>query len=160
MKKFIFNTFALFVLLFATSAFTAPVSFDNQLITLPAGTVVSLELNEEINANELQTGNILDFMVRSNVTVNGQIVIAAGAIAEGRVKKVTPGCKGQCATLIIEVSNVQAVDGQRVYLRSRQHIVKAPCCNGCRIKKKNNTATLIIGTNLSATIQNNVVIEA
>lgn len=129
-----------------------------ELITLRAGTVVSLTLNEEVNSDEIYVGNTLDFMVRSNVTVNGKVVIAAGSIAEGWVRKVKRGCNGACAEITITVENVQSVDGQRIFLRSIPHKVKADCCSKC--SKWRNTATLYPGTNLSARVLNDSDIDA
>lgn len=129
------------------------------LITLRAGTVVSLTLNEPVNSEELQVGNALDFLVRSNVTVNGKVVIAAGSIAEGWVKKVDKHCNycdkcdNPCSKIIISVENVQSVDGQRVYLRSIPHIITGKCCGY-------GPSTGSIGVNLSARVLNDVRINA
>ena len=138
---------------------TNPNPPSEMMIMLRAGTAVSLTLNEEFSADEVAVGNSIDFMVRSNVTVNGKVVIAAGSIAEGWVKKVRSKCDSkckcsdnQCSTITITVESVQAVDGQRIYLRSIPHTIKAPCCN------KNANAN--IGTNLSARVLNDVKINA
>ena len=45
-------------------------------------------MNEAFSADQVSVGNAIDFMVRSDVTVNGKVVIAAGSIAEGWVKSV------------------------------------------------------------------------
>ncbi|MEK7257795.1 MAG: hypothetical protein AAB316_23765, partial [Bacteroidota bacterium] len=127
----------------------------SQTITLRAGTAVSLTLNETFTAEDVAVGNAIDFLVRSDVTVAGQVVIAAGSIAEGWVKKVETNCNGNCngcATITITVERVQAVDGQMVNLRSVPHVIKAPCCVG--------TATANIGTNLSARVLNDIKINA
>lgn len=151
MKNSMINFFAFVIFTFATFAATAQV-------TLRAGTVVSLSLNEEISSDEIQIGNSLDFLVRSNVVVNGQVVIASGSIAEGWVKKVTKGCDGRCANITITVENVQTVDGQRIYLRSIPHKVTANCCSEC--DNYPNAATLHIGTNLSARVLNDADINS
>lgn len=123
-----------------------------QIITLPAGTQVSLTLNETIDAESVAIGNALDFTVRSNVTVNGKVVIAAGSIATGWVKNVKKACNGKCAEITITVESAQAVDGQTVNLRSIPHHVKAPCCEG--------STTANIGTNLTAHVLNDLKINA
>ena len=163
MKKKI--TFCLFIALFSISqqttfAFSKIDYFKNVLVelfvTLRAGTVVSVMTNEELSADDLQIGNSIDFLVRSNVTVNGQVVIATGAIAEGWVKKVSPSCDGRCSKVTITVENVQTVDGQRIYLRSIPHSVKIDCC-----RRKNKEEVVIpIGTNVSARVLNDVDINA
>jgi hypothetical protein len=125
---------------------------DDQIVILRAGTSVSLELAQEVEVSSVYTGNTLDFMVRSNVTVNGVVVIVAGSIAEGRVAKVEKSCDGKCYAITIIVSNVQAVDGQRVNLRSTPHIMKSTCCDG--------PGVLSIGTAMSSTVLNDIKIEA
>lgn len=156
------NRFALAALLFAASAnvqniaaanFSAsPTENENfMMVVLRAGTTVSLQLNQTFVATDVQAGNSLDFLVRSDVTVNGKVLIAAGSIAEGWVKSVATGCEGKCAEITVEVNNVQAVDGQRVNLRSIPHIIKAPCCGA------NTSAS--IGTNLSARVLNDIKIN-
>ena len=130
------------------------------MVTLRAGTPVSLSLNQTVSSHNVQIGNTVEFIVRSNVTVNGQVVIAAGSIAEGMVKNVTHPCrdnrcKEKCAMLEIVVETVQAVDGQRVFLRSIPFTVKGECCGKC-----NEPAIANIGTPLSARVQNDITINS
>lgn len=123
-----------------------------QIVTLTAGTQVNLMLNEEVDSESVAVGNALDFTVRSNVMVNGKVVIAAGSTATGWVKNVKKSCGGKCSEITITVESATAVDGQTVNLRSIPHIVKVPCCDG------NTTAN--IGTNLTARVLNDVKINA
>ncbi|MEM9991001.1 MAG: hypothetical protein AAF738_04500 [Bacteroidota bacterium] len=134
-------------------------TFDySALITLRAGTPISLSLNQEVHADEVEIGNSIEFLVRSNVTVNGQVIIAAGSIAEGMIKDVVKTCdtckrKAACSKLVISVETAQAVDGQQVYLRSIPMTVKGNCC--C-----NEMAIANIGKTVSARVQNDVRINA
>lgn len=153
MKNSILNFLTLVIFTFVSMTVAA-----QNFVTLQAGTVVSLTLNDEVSSDEVQVGNTLDFFVRSNVVVNGQVVIASGSIAEGWVKKVTKGCDGRCANITITVENVQTVDGQRIYLRSIPFKIKADCCNECN--NYPNAATLNIGANLSARVLNDVDINS
>lgn len=149
MKNSVLNFILFTIVSLTTNNLTA-----QNLVTLPAGTIVSVATNETIDADEVQIGNAIDFFVRSNVTVNGQVVIATGAIAEGWVKKVITSCEGKCSKITITVENVQTVDGQRIYLRSIPHTVKVDCCGwGAEAAKIN------LGTNLSARILNDVQIN-
>jgi hypothetical protein len=149
------------IIFVATSlmSFTPVAPTADMLITLRSGTAISLTLNEEVNGDEVEIGNSVEFMVRSHVTVNGQVVIAAGSIAEGMVKDVTKSCdsckKGDCAKLTIVVETVQAVDGQNIYVRSIPMTVKADCCCGER-----EPAVAHIGRKVSARVQNDVKINA
>lgn len=146
------------VLAFSTaSAFAVPSHLTTsasvmQVITLTAGTQVNLMLNEAVDGESVAVGNALDFTVRSNVMVNGKVVIAAGSTATGWVKNVKKSCGGKCAEITITVESATAVDGQTVNLRSIPHIVKVPCCDG--------TTTANIGTNLTARVLNDLKINA
>ncbi|MEM9887823.1 MAG: hypothetical protein AAF849_18150 [Bacteroidota bacterium] len=149
------------IIFLATSlmSFTSVAPASNMLITLRAGTAVSLSLNEQVNADKVEIGNTVEFLVRSNVTVNGQVLIAAGSIAEGMVKDVVKSCNkckaDGCSKLVIAVETVQAVDGQNIYLRSVPLTVSGDCC--C---KKKLAAVANIGTKISARVQNDVKINA
>ncbi|MBV6441715.1 MAG: hypothetical protein EPGJADBJ_03403 [Saprospiraceae bacterium] len=136
----------------STAVFALPSPALYQLVNLTAGTVVNVTLNESIDAESVSVGNSLDLMVRANVTVNGKVLIAAGATATGWVKSVKKGCDGKCSEITITVENAMAVDGQMVNLRSIPHVVKAPCCKG--------TAKADIGANLSARVLNDIKINA
>ncbi len=130
-----------------------------QLVVLRAGTAVSVQLNDEISSDNVEVGNAVEFTVRSNVTVNGKVLIAAGSIAEGWVKDVQKTCEGckkkdRCGKLVITVENVQSVDGQRVNLRSIPHTVKGNCCCG------GGPAVAKFGTVLSARVVNDIKIDA
>jgi len=122
----------------------------DQMITLTAGTVVNVSLNESIDAESVSVGNALDFFVRSNVTVNGQVVIAAGATATGWVKNVKRNANGKSYEITITVENAQAVDGQMINLRSIPHIINAAP----------NSAQANIGANISARVLNDTRINA
>ena len=122
----------------------------DQLITLPAGTVVNVSLNEAIDAESVSVGNALDFFVRSNVTVNGSVLIAAGATATGWVKNIKKSSNGKSFEITITVENAQAVDGQMVNLRSIPHVINAAP----------NSAKADIGANLSARVLNDTKINA
>lgn len=150
---------ALAVFNFAPSTMPANLDLDDQLVTLRAGTPVSLQLNEEISSSNLEIGNTVEFTVRTNVTVNGKVLIATGTIAEGYVKNVikTCGnhkCKGVCAEIVITVESVQAVDGSRVYLNGKPHKMKGNCC--C----KGKAAIVNYGTTLRANVLNDAKIDA
>ena len=156
MKKLIINLFVFATIAIANSSFAATPTLDD-LITLPAGTVVSLQLNQEVNSDEFFVGNSIDFMVRSNVTVNGKVLIAAGTFAEGTITAVKNSCDGQCPQITIKVDNVQAVDGQRINLNSKPHKVKAQCCEDCG--NWGQQATIQMGTSISARVFDSIQVD-
>jgi hypothetical protein len=124
-------------------------------VLLRAGASISLELKEEINSEQVERGNIVEFLVKNDVTINGQVVIAAGSPAEGVIKdvvKLCRGCSTNCAKVTFVVENVQAVDGQRVYLRSIPHS-ETTDCRGWK------PAIAKVGTAVSAKVLNNITIQ-
>ncbi len=154
MKKITFNLIFAFISFCFTTVLSA--NTNPTPVLVKAGTIVSLRLNEEVQIEEVQVGNTLDFLVRSNVTVNGKVVIATGTIAEGWVKKVWTSCEGRCTKITITVENVQTVDGQRIYLRSIPHTVQVNCCDDYASSRP---AVIPLGTNLSARVLNNVTVS-
>lgn len=143
------------LLAFSLMSFTSPAP-KMGIVTLSAGTAVSVKLNQTVKADEVEIGNAIEFIVKSNVTVNGKVVIAAGSIAEGTVVDVEKSCskckKEYCSKLVLAVETVQAVDGQNIYVRSVPLTIKGNC--------RDKTATANIGATVSARVQNNVKINA
>ncbi len=148
-----------FAVALATFNFTS-IKENQDLLLLKAATPVSLQLNQQLSSEEVEIGHAVEFLVRSDVVVNGKVVISAGSIAEGWVKDVKKMCQMRncgsdwCAKLVITVESVQAVDGQRVFLRSIPHTIKGQCCCG------GGPAIANIGTVLRANVLNNVKINA
>jgi hypothetical protein len=133
-----------------TSTLIAP----NFFVFMDAGTSVTVQLMEELDATTLSVGNAIYFEVYNDVKVNGKIVIKSGAIAEGIVRKVDAGCCGKGPSLTITVESVETVDGQRVRLQSVPHILKTNCQTGCE------PGIIPIGTRLSSRVLNKTKIDA
>ena len=135
--------------------FTNPAS--NEMVTLYAGTPVSLSLNQVVNSEHVEVGHTVEFLVRNNVMLNGKVLVATGTIAEGWVQSVTKRCTGRCnrrcSEVTITVESVQAVDGQRIYLRSIPLTIKGDC-------NRNQPAEIKLGTVASARVLNNIKINA
>jgi len=143
--------FVLLSLVSFTNAQAAPA--DDQMIVLRAGTPITVTLNQTVSSANAQVGNTVEFMVRNDVVVNGKIVIAAGAMAEGWVKNVQRACPGSPARLVITVESAQAVDGSRVFLQSIPFTVQGQ-------PQSQAPAQARIGTNLSARTRNDARINA
>ena len=121
-------------------------------VTLWSGTPVSLELNEELSSRDIHVGQTVSFIVRSNVVVNGKVLIAAGMDGEGYISEKKRKCDRDCAEIKIVLETVQTVDGQRVFLMDTARKTLVDCCRG--------DATLPQGTTFSAKIRNDVQVEA
>lgn len=161
MFKSILFTLATALAVFNFAPISAPTALDldDQLVTLRAGTPVSLQLNEEVSSENLEIGNTVEFTVRTNVTVNGKVLIATGTIAEGYVKAVKKTCEGDkcsgyCAEITITVESVQAVDGQRIFLNGKPYKMKGNCCCG------GSAAIINYGTTLRSNVLNDAKVDA
>lgn len=93
----------------------------SQYILLPAGTTVSLSLNEDLNSDQVSVGQSIEFFVHNPVIIKGHEVIAKGQVAIGRVKSVEKTCFGACgfheAKITIIAEQVQTKSGLVIYLR-------------------------------------------
>jgi len=124
---------------------------------LPSGTAVSLELNESLNSEEVEIGQVVNLRVRSNVVVNGRVVIRAGSFASGRVSKLNKSCNlcsacdNACSSLTIVPDKVSAADGSQIFLEGTPLTAKGQCCGI-------GPAILNSGTALQATVRDNVKI--
>ena len=119
--------------------------------TLRAGTLVLLETNEKIFSHEVTVGKTVMFRVRMNVVVDGEVVIATGAMALGRVKAIQTGTHNVPEEIRLELQYVQAVDGQQVPLNGNEQSFKA------QFTGQGSPADT--GLSITAQVMNNIEIE-
>ncbi len=93
-------------------------------VTLTAGTLILMETNVDINSASLTDNQLLKFTVTDEVYANRRVVIAAGATAVGKVKSITPSSFNDPECIVIEVTNVQTVDGQMIALTGFEQCIK------------------------------------
>ncbi len=122
MKNTLFTLVTLIAFFFSTAAQATPPG--NPCKTLPAGTLVMLETTEKISSDAATVGKTLVFRVRTNVVVDGKVVISTGAIAIGRVKNITPATFNLPEEITFEVTYAQAVDGQQIALNGAEQNYK------------------------------------
>ncbi len=95
------------------SSFTAPTG---NSVVLKSGTMVSLELINEVTSN-MKAGQTIDFRVMNDVKADGVVVIPAGSIAKGQIVSASKhqllGIQGE---VTVQVKSVNAIDGTRVAL--------------------------------------------
>lgn len=118
MKALIFSCFALFACLPNHAA------AQNCTETLPIGTLVFLENAELVSYDQATVGKNVRFTVRMDVVANGAQLIRTGAVAMGRVKSTTAPTYNDPATVTLEVTHVQTIDGQMVALNSTEQTYK------------------------------------
>jgi hypothetical protein len=83
--------------------------------------------------------------------VNGKKLIATGAQATGRVKDLGKGSYNHSGTVTIEITYVQAVDGQQVSMNGQEQQMKG--------YHKGQSAKIQTGTAISAYVMNDTEIR-
>lgn len=85
--------------------------------TLPADTVVSVQMNSTLSSRTARVGDKFIATVTVPVYVNGQTVIPSGSIVEGRVTQVTPAKRmNRSGTIGIDFDDLVFPNGSRVGL--------------------------------------------
>ncbi len=140
-KVFNFATFAAFIAFFgiATSSFAATTvslpypTFNPQgIVLVEAGTPISLQLNANLDSDDLEVGNTINFTVSFPVVVDGQTVVNHGAVAKGKITKLKrlnrcTSCETQYQSMEIAVTQIAAVDGSWIQLNGTPHAIRANC---------------------------------
>lgn len=98
----------------------------HQKVTLSAGTVIVLESAESVQSTETAIGRNIGFKVKTQITAKGHVLIASGAWALGRVKAIAPATRNAPETITLELTSIQAVDGQMVALNGSETSIKGP----------------------------------
>ncbi len=92
-------------------------AFGNESVPLeqtlvPANTLVKIALVTPVNAKNLKAGDTIRYQVADDVTVDGKLVFAKGALGTGTVQKVVQARNfGRNAEVEIDFSQVKSVDG-------------------------------------------------
>ncbi|HEY0404480.1 MAG TPA: hypothetical protein VGC89_02060 [Pyrinomonadaceae bacterium] len=91
----------------------------NVMVKVPSATAIEIEAAHTISSSDVEHGSALSFRVVSPVKVNGVTVIAAGALATGRVVKAKKGGHwGRAGQLLWTMESVETVDGRLIPLQA------------------------------------------
>ena len=86
----------------------------SSLVTVPAGTVLRVELKDHLSSHTSQVGQRFYGSIDQDVAANGQIAIERGSVVVGRVSEAEPAKKiGGRARLSLEFENLELPSGQR-----------------------------------------------
>ena len=126
MKKY------LIIILFSILATS---SFAQNKVTLKAGTIIPLQSANQVKAADVNEGEMVDFRVVNDITVDNHVVISKGTIVKGVVneacKSTIAGTKGR---LVINISNITLTSGEQIY-----------CSNSAvRVYGKNRTPLAVV----------------
>jgi len=118
MKAYIFS--AAFLTLTAATLFAntpGDTTTLQETVLLKRGTVITLELGQDLSSNDAEVGDLISLSVYDNVTAQGAVVLHSGLFGQARVTIVRkPGAFGRPGELEIEAINVETTDGQRILL--------------------------------------------
>lgn len=107
MKKLILSICALFIC-------TIAIAQDKVLIK--AGTIVSLQAAQTVNAADLNEGQVVDFVTVSPLAVEGKTIFERGTIVKGKVvearKSTIAGTKGR---LVISIQKMTLPNGNPLF---------------------------------------------
>jgi hypothetical protein len=97
-------------------------------VHVPEGTLVPLELRNDVTTETVNKGDRIEFDVSSNVVVNDEVVFAEGARAWGIVEKVKGAGRKDTrdASVTYRLIGVRAADGQPIPLRLMPSKSKKP----------------------------------
>lgn len=101
--------------------FVVPRPAHAEMVVLPAQTSVVLTTTTVLDPALLNIGDIIHLQVANDVSVDGKVVIRAGAPAVGRVTHAKKNnYAGVAAQIGIAVEHVEAVDGNQVSITGAQ----------------------------------------
>ena len=120
-------------------------------VVLSAGSSIFLETTETINSDNATIGQLVRFKVQTNVYAEGKVVVVTGAMATGRVKAIEKSSYNHGASIRVEVTSVQAVDGQMINLNGMEQTLTS--------KYKGQGITIATGTAITATVMNDIKIK-
>lgn len=88
-------------------------------VQLDEGSMVKLELLNEISSDVSIEGDIVDFAVSEDVVVNNRIVIKAGTKLTGTIEKaIKAKSVGKPGELKFSINSVKSVDGAKINLKT------------------------------------------
>jgi len=92
-------------------------------LTIPDGTPIKLRLAESVSSAHGRAGDLLDFVVVRDVSVEGFTAIPAGSVARGSVTGVkSKRFLGIGGKVSLKLDSVDLVNGDRVNLRARMDV--------------------------------------
>jgi len=152
--------FCLTIMTFSSFAFASAQTMEmptyniaafNKKVTLKAGTIIMLETAESLQSNRMSVGQLIQFKVKTDVYAEGKLVVRTGALALGRVKNIQKATYNNPEFLTIEITTVQAVDGQTITLNSTEQTIKGVYAG--------QGSTMQKGTMISANVMNDYEVK-
>jgi hypothetical protein len=156
MKHVIIFTIALFAI--CTTSFAAQPCTEQwntpcptNTVELPAGTIVYLELTEMVESGKATVAQVINFRVKADVVIDGNIVIRTNAVAIGRVELIETTTFNHPEEITIVLTAVQCADGTMTALHAGNQTFKG--------RYPNEQVIVQPGRAFVANIMNNTKVE-
>jgi hypothetical protein len=119
------------LIMFGAIGFALAQQPTGQMLAVPDGTAVHVQLKKEMSSQTIQRGDTIEFEVAEPVLIEETAVIAKGATATAKIEESkSAGHFGRRGRLAWAMESVTAVDGTRIALR----FVKEPAQGGSGVK--------------------------
>ena len=92
----------------------APDPIYNKTITVPRGYILSAELYNVLNSENIMQADKIDAGLKSDFIYNGTIIAPEGSLIKGTVVKVTEKTDKETARLLIKFTNISTPNGVSV----------------------------------------------
>ena len=90
-----------------------------QTVTIPAGTLLSIRIDQSLSTSSTQTGDSFRATLDQPLVVDSMVVAERGSRVEGRIVESDPGGRVQgLAKLTLELVRLDSSDGQRLRLQT------------------------------------------
>lgn len=123
----------------------APKPREAATVTIPAGTLVPVRLNEAISSEKKVTNDPFTAVLSEQLVVHGFVIAERGARAEGRLVDVTRAGKVKgVAHLALELTSFVSSDGQRVKVQTALYEKDGPS------SVKKDAAKVAVGAGVGA----------
>ncbi len=117
-----------------------------QTLTLPAGTIVRVRVDEWISSDRNSVGDSFSAVLDQPIVVNGWVVARRGQAQTGRVSVIKKGGHGSPSQLGVDLADLTLVDGQQMPLQTQLYQTSGGSSQG------RNVATVGTTTGLGAII--------
>ena len=118
MKKYIsyFLLFAGLFIGFSSAAFADKAMYGKaQTVSLPAGTVMKLELLDSVSSRMCDMGDEFSAMLKEDKIVDGQIALPAGSVVRGAINKIVPSKRlSRSAVVYFSFDHIVTPNGKQV----------------------------------------------
>lgn len=125
----------------------APEPAKPNTVTIPAGTNLTVRMQESLNSEKNQAGDNFQAVLDAPLVIDGFVIADKGARVEGRLSEVDrSGRVKGVARMVLELSKLNTSDGQRVEIRTENFEKKADS------SKKSDAAKVGVGAAIGAAI--------